>query len=444
MWAEPKTRYARAGDGVHLAYQVVGEGVDLVFVGDWTVSLEGRWEEPRMAGPLRRLASFSRLITFDRRGTGLSDPVALVDVSTMEKSAEDIASVMDAVGVDRAVIAGAQDGGHVAQLFAATHPERTTALILVNAVGAVPEERGPLGPSRTDQHEMVARIDDWWGGTAYFHVTSPSLSGDRELLRRLARQLRYQASPGTAHAVLSMLIETDTRAILPTIGVPTLVLHGARNPHFPVGHGRYLAEHIHGASFVEVDSGDHLWWSDNPDGFVDEIEHFVTGVRRGADPDRILATVVFTDIVESTERAAALGDRRWRDLLDAHHRVVRRELDKHRGREVKTTGDGFLATFDGPARAIRCACSIRHSVRDLGLPVRAGIHTGEIEVAGEDIAGLAVHMAARICAFAGADQIIVSRTVTDLVAGSGLSFEDRGEHLLKGVPGPWQLYEVQE
>jgi class 3 adenylate cyclase len=241
-----------------------------------------------------------------------------------------------------------------------------------------------------------------------------------------------------------MLIETDTRAILPTIGVPTLVLHAAGNTFFPATHGRYLAEQIPGARFVEIAASDHLWWSENPDAFLDEIEHFVTGVRRGADPDRVLATVLFTDIVGSTERAAELGDRSWRDLLAAHHRTVRRELDRHRGREVKTTGDGFLATFDGPARAVRCASAVRDSVRDLGLDVRAGVHTGEIEVACDDIAGLAVHVAARVCSFAQSGQVLVSRTVTDLVAGSGLRFEDCGEHELKGLAGTWKLFAAHE
>jgi len=443
MWEPPSTLYARGDDGVHLAYQVMGAGVDLVLVGDWTVPLEGRWDEPRMASPLRRLSSFSRLVSFDRRGTGLSDPVALEDGSTMERWAEDLETVMDAAGVERAVIVGAQDGGHVAQLFAATRPERTTALVLMNSVASVPEDAGPAGPSQAKQRELIDGIDKWWGGTVYFRVTAPSLGDDRELMKRLARQVRHQASPGTAQALLSVLVGTDTREILGAIRVPMLVLYASGNPFFAVESGRYVATHIPGAAFVEVPGRDHLWWSDDPDAFLDEIEQFVTGVRRGADPERVLSTVLFTDIVGSTERAATVGDRRWRELLEAHHRVVRRELDRHRGREVKTTGDGFVATFDGPARAIRCACAVRDAVRGLDLTVRAGVHTGEIELTDQDIAGLAVHVAARVCGLAAGDEVLVSRTVTDLVAGSNITFGARGEHDLKGVPGRWQLYAVE-
>jgi class 3 adenylate cyclase len=444
MWEVPRTRYARAIDGVHVAYQVVGDGADLVLVGDWTVPLEGRWDEPRMAGPLRRLCGFARMLTFDRRGSGLSDPVALVDVSIIEHWAEDVATVMDAVGMDRAVILGAQDGAHVACLFAATRPERTTALVLMNANAFVPDEADAASPGRAWLREQTNAIDRWWGGTTYFRVSAPSLNADPELLKRLARQVRHQASPGTARAILSMLIETDTSGILGSIRVPTLVLNASDNPINGAARGRYVADHIPGAAFVEVPARDQLWWTDNPDGFLDEIEQFVTGVRRGADPDRVLATVLFTDIVNSTAVATSLGDRQWREVLHAHHRAVRQELDRHRGREVKTTGDGFLATFDGPARAIRCACAIRESVRDLDLSIRAGIHTGEIEVADDDIAGLAVNVAARICSIADANQVLVSRTVTDLVAGSSLHFADRGEHQLKGVPGEWRLHSVED
>jgi class 3 adenylate cyclase len=298
------------------------------------------------------------------------------------------------------------------------------------------------GTSRSDQHQRVRAIDEWWGGTVYFHITAPSLTGDRALLKRLARQLRHQASPGTAQAILTMLIETDTRAILPTIGVPTLVLHAAGNVFFPATHGRYLAEQIPGARFVEIAASDHLWWSEDPDAFLDEIEHFVTGVRRGADPDRVLATVLFTDIVDSTRMAADLGDQHWREVLERHQRVVREHLDHFNGREVKSTGDGFLATFDGPARAIRCASAILRSSETSELRVRAGLHTGECETMGDDIGGIAVHIAARVSAQAEPQELLVSRTVKDLVAGSGLQFTDRGVHTLKGVPDTWQLYAV--
>jgi class 3 adenylate cyclase len=426
---------------------MVGEGADLVLLGDWTVPLEARWDEPRMAGPLRRLSNFARVLTFDRRGTGQSDPVALVDVTILEVWAEDVATVMDAVGMERAVIIGAQDGGHVAQLFAATRPERTTALVLMNTI-AWGSLNAPVEPDHVRnvprwQRQQVAATDEWWGGTAYFRITAPSLVGDRELLKRLARQVRHQASPGTAQAVLAALTETDTRGILESIGVPTLVLHASADSFWSADHGRYLAEHIPAASFVEISACDHLWWTDNPDGFLDEVEQFVTGVRRGPDPERVLATVLFTDIVSSTKRAAALGDRAWREVLGAHHRLVRRELDRHRGREIKTTGDGFLATFDGPARAIQCACAIRDGARELDLPVRAGIHTGEIELTGNDIAGVAVHVAARLLDYSDPNEVVVSGAVPLLMAGSGVGFEDRGEHELKGVPGTWKLFTVR-
>ena len=444
MADRPRTYYARAADRVHLAYQVVGRGPDLVLIGDWTLPLEGRWDEPRTAGPLRRLSSFSRLLTFDRRGTGLSDPVPLVDVTTMERWAEDLATVMDAAGMDRAVIVGAQDGGHVAQLFAATHPERTTALVLMNGVARVPTEPGHSGPTQGQEQQLVAAIDEWWGSTVYFRRTAPSLAEDRELLKRLARQVRHQASPGTAQAVLSLLIEIDTTAVLPAIRVPTMVLHASEDPWHGVEQGRLLSERILGAELRVIPARDHLWWSDNPDGFLDEIEEFLTGVRRGADPDRILATVLFTDIVASTEWAASLGDRRWREVLEAHDELVRRELDRHRGREVNTTGDGFVASFDGPARAIRCAVAIVRAAQRMGIDVRAGIHTGECEVRGLDLGGLAVHIAARVGALAAPGEVLVSQTVKDLVIGSGLEFLDKGEQELKGVPGLWRLFAVAD
>jgi class 3 adenylate cyclase len=362
----------------------------------------------------------------------------------MERWAEDLATVMDAAGMDRAVIVGAQDGGHVAQLFAATHPERTTALVLMNGVARVPTEPGHSGPTQGQEQELVAAIDEWWGSTVYFRRTAPSLAADRELLKRLARQVRHQASPGTAQAVLSLLIEIDTTAVLPAIRVPTMVLHASEDPWHGVEQGRLLGERILGAELRVIPARDHLWWSDNPDGFLDEIEEFVTGVRRGADPDRILATVLFTDIVASTERAASVGDRRWREVLEAHDELVRRELDRHRGREVNTTGDGFVASFDGPARAIRCAVAIVRAAQGMGIDVRAGIHTGECEVRGLDLGGLAVHIAARVGGEAGVAEVLVSQTVKDLVIGSGLEFRDKGEQELKGVPGLWRLFAVAD
>lgn len=362
----------------------------------------------------------------------------------MEHWAEDIETVMDAAEVERAVVVGAQDGGQVVQLFAATHPERTTALVLMNTSARITSAPGyPGGASPSGLGEALATVAEWWGGPSYFLLTAPSLAGDYELLKRLARQLRHQASPGTAAALLAMTAATDTRNVLPSIGVTALVIHSAKDPLVSVEQGRYLADHIVGARFVEVPGADHLWWAGEPDPLLDELEHFVTGVRRGADPDRVLATVLFTDIVASTHLAAELGDTNWRILLDSYDNVVLTELVRFRGRQVKTTGDGTLATFDGPARGIRCACAIRDATRGLGLDVRFGLHTGEVVERGADIGGIAVHTAARVQAFAQPGEILVSRTVVDLVAGSGIEFEDRGEQRLKGVPGSWRLFAVR-
>ena len=445
----PQTRYARSGD-LSIAYQVVGDGpADLVATPGFVSHVEYHWEEPAFARYLRRLAAFSRLIVFDKRGTGMSDRVA--GVPTMEERMDDIRAVMDAAGSERAVLFGVSEGVPMSALFAATYPERTSALILYGGFASnIRQPDYPWAPpadeKRTQIDARARTIHRTWGtdeGTAEaLGRFAPSMAGDESFRRWFATVMRLSVSPGAAIALSRMNAEIDIRHVLPAIRVPTLVLHrtGDREQH--VDEGRYLARHIPGAKFVELPGDDHPSFIGDMDAVVDEIEEFVTGVRPDREPDRVLATVLFTDIVGSTEHAVRLGDRRWRDLQERHHALVRRELARHRGKEIDTAGDGFLATFDGPARAIRCAKAIGAGVRELGLEVRAGLHTGECELRGKRVSGIAVHTGARVAAQAGPGEVLVSSTVKDLVAGSGLQFEDRGVHALKGVPGEWRLYAV--
>jgi pimeloyl-ACP methyl ester carboxylesterase len=438
----PETRYARSGD-VNIAYQVTGAGpVDLVYVLGWVSHIDLLWEEPSSARFLERLASFSRLILFDKRGTGLSDRVADSDLPTLEQRMDDVRAVMDAAGVERAALLGLSEGGPMCLLFAATYPERTAALVIIGSYARrVWAEDYPIGASREDYDAFLDEIRENWGGPVGLEVRAPSVAGDAAFRSWWASYLRMSASPGAAVALTRMNGEIDVRHVLPTIGVPTLLIHRTGDRSLPVEGSRYLAERIPGARLVELPGDDHLPWIDQ-DGILDEIEEFLTGVRRGPTPDRVLATVLFTDVVGSTERAATLGDRDWRELLARHHALVRSELGRWRGTELDTAGDGFLATFDGPARAIRCACAARDAVRDLGLEIRAGLHAGECEVFGSTVAGIAVHIGARVAALAGAGEVLVSSTVRDLVAGSGISFDERGEHELKGVPEKWRIYAV--
>jgi pimeloyl-ACP methyl ester carboxylesterase len=437
----PVTRYAKVGD-VHIAYQTSGAGpTDLVLVPGIFTHLEWQWEEASSARFLERLASFSRLILFDPRGTGLSDRAP--ELPTLEQQMDDVQAVLDAVGSDRAAFLGISQGGPMAALFAATYPQRTSALILYATYPRVrPAEDFPWG--RTDQwlDEYGRTLDEEWGRGSLLPQLAPSRAGDDYFRRWWARFERYSSAPGNALAYFRMNSQIDIRHVLPTVGVPTLVIHRRDDAFRPSETSRYIAERIPGARYLELAGDDHLPFVGDADAILDEIEEFLTGVRRGPEPDRVLATVLFTDIVGSTERAAELGDRRWVDLLDEHHGVVRRALDHFRGREVDTAGDGFLATFDGPARAIRCAGAIVDWVRGLGLEVRAGLHTGECELAGDDVRGIAVHIGARVAALAGPGEVLVSSTVKDLVVGSGIEFEDRGEHALKGIPGAWRLFAV--
>ena len=429
----PETRYAKSGD-VHIAYQVVGEGpLDLIFVPGFVSNVEMLWEEPARAHLLSRLAAFSRLIVFDKRGTGLSD--RHVGVAHLEERMDDVRAVMDAAGSERAALFGVSEGGGMSMLFSATYPERTQALALYGSYARHPT----LTPEALPHHiELIGRV--WGTGEYIMRYMMPTKASDENLRRRMARLERQCASPTAAVACIRMSGEVDVRGILPTIRVPTLVLHRTGDARVTIDAGRYIANHIPGAKFVELPGVDHSPEPDMADRIAGEVEEFLTGSRSSVEPDRVLATVLFTDIVNSTKRAAELGDRQWRALLDRHDEAVRTQLGRFRGHEVKSLGDGFLATFDGPARAVRCAAAIADTVEPLGLTVRSGLHTGEIELTRDDIGGIAVHTAARVVAMAGPGETLVSSTVRDLVAGSGLRFEDRGRHALRGLPEEVHLY----
>jgi pimeloyl-ACP methyl ester carboxylesterase len=437
----PETRYAKSGD-VNIAYQVVGDGpVDLIYVPGWISNVELNWEEPPLAHILERLASFSRLILFDKRGTGLSDPVPTDRLPTLEQRMDDVRAVLDAVGSRQTAVFGFSEGGLMSVLFAATYPERTTALMLFGVFAKrLWSPDYPWAPKPDDRAREIADLERNWSERMDLDDLVPS--EDDAFKERLATYFRRSASPGAAVALMRMNTQLDVRDVLPTIQAPTLVMHRTGDLDVNVDEGRWIASQIPGGTFVELPGDAHTLWAGNPDEVIDEIEEFLTGARRGPEPDRVLATVLFTDIVGSTEQATSLGDRRWRQLLERHHAVVRQQLERYNGREVDTAGDGFLATFDGPARAIRCGSAIVRGIRPLGLEVRAGVHTGECELVGGKVAGLAVHTGARVASMAGPSEVLVSQTVKDLVAGSGIEFADRGKHELKGVPGEWNVYSV--
>jgi class 3 adenylate cyclase len=439
-----ETRYARSGD-VSIAYQVVGDGpFDLVYVPGWVSNVELMWDEPDYAAFLERIASFSRLIIFDKRGTGLSDPVPLDELPTLEQRMDDVRAVMDAVGSDRAALLGHSEGGNMCVLFSATYPDRTTALVLVGCYAKrIRSDDYPWAPAPEDREREIEETETRWGSPDMFRELVPSKANDEAFERWVGRYLRQSASPKAAAALLRMNTQIDVREVLPAIRVPTILIYRTDDADVQVDEGRYIAERISGARFVEVPGADHSMWTGDATAILDEIEEFLTGVRRGPEPDRVLATVLFTDVVGSTELATRLGDRAWRDLLGRHHAAVRRELDRWRGRVVDTAGDGFLATFDGPARAIRCAVAAVDAVRGLGMEIRAGVHTGEVEVSNGDLRGIAVHIGSRVAGLAGPGEVLVSRTVADLVAGSGIVLAERGEHELKGVSGTWLVYAVE-
>jgi class 3 adenylate cyclase len=438
-------RYAKSG-GVNIAYRVGGAGpVDLVYVGGWISHLEVVREDPAIVRFQESLGRFARVVDFDKRGTGLSDRVPDDRLPTMEERMDDIRAVMDAVGLERASLFGFSEGGSLAMLFAATYPQRTASLVLWGSHASMVRRPGyPWGMTAEQIEEAAQAYGERWGTGAGLAAFVPSRRDDPATRRWWARFQRMSASPGAAVALLRMNAEIDVRGVLSAISAPTLILHRRNEVISVVDHGRYLAEHIPGARLVEFDGADHWLWVGEMTPILEEVEEFLTGARHGPEPERALATVLFTDIVGSTERAAQLGDRAWRDLLQRHDAMVRDALARHRGREVKTIGDGFLATFDGPARAIRCACAIRTNALELGLDVRAGLHTGECELIGDDIGGLGVHIGARVAALARPSEVLVSRTVTDLVAGAGIVFHPRGAHELKGIPGGWELFAVAD
>jgi pimeloyl-ACP methyl ester carboxylesterase/class 3 adenylate cyclase len=437
-----ETQYARNGD-LRIAYQVHGDGpIDLVFAPGYLSHLEQNQWLPGYAAFLEKMASFSRLIIFDRRGTGLSDRI--LALGSFEELMNDIGVVLDAVGSERATLFGGAEGGPMCVLFAATFPERTTALVLGASYARrtwAPDH--PWGLDEAAQQHILEAYEERWGRIGFGSRTlAPTLANDEGFQLWYAQAQRFAGTPASARAWFRVTMEIDVREVLPAIRVPTLVIHRSGDRVIPVESGRYLAEHIPDAKYVEMPGDDHFPFVGDIDAIVDEIEEFLTGSRRVREPDRVLATVLFTDIVGSTERAAELGDRRWTELLAQHHRIVRSELDRHRGKVVRIEGDGTLSTFDGPARAVNCATAIRRALAPLGVEVRAGLHTGEIELAETGVEGIAVHIGARVASLAAPGEVLASSTVKDLVVGSGIAFVDRGTHALKGVPDEWQLYAV--
>ena len=437
----PETRYVEVG-GAEVAYQLFGAGaVDLLYCYGLGSHLELAWDLPWVAEAFRRLGSFCRVVVFDRRGTGASDGVRGDSMPTWEEWAEDMGAVLEAAGSERSVVFASNDAGPAAMLFAASQPARVSALVLLNTTArSVAANDYPLGVPVEMVDATVEMVRAGWGKPELAAASCPSFAGDPARLTAIAKIVRAACTPRTAAAQFEYVARNlDVRNVLPLIQAPTLVLHVRDSFLSPVGHGQYLAEHISGARLVELPGGD-IGFTDQMLDVVDEVSEFLTGTRLDVDVDRVLATILFTDIVDSTQRAAALGDHEWRRLLDAHDQTVRDTLRRHRGREVNTTGDGFIASFDGPARAIRCAQAIAVATSALGLEVRSGLHTGECEVRGEDLAGVAVHIAARVSALATPGEVLVSGTLKDLVIGSGLEFDERGEHELKGLPGKWPLF----
>jgi len=440
----PSVNYVKSGK-FHIAYQVVGQGpVDLVLIPGWISHLEVAWEQPRLAHSFRRLASFSRLILIDKRGTGLSDRLLPDSLPTLEERMEDIHAVLDAIGSERAVLYGISEGGPLCMLFAATYPERTTALVVYGSwARALKAPTYDWGFDPVAFENLLTSLEPQWGKGTAANIVTPSLANDAQFCEWLGRYERMSTSPGAAVGLLRIAFEGDVRHVLPAISVPTLVLHRDKDAFVDVRHGRYIAQHIPGARYVELEGEDHFPLAGDSDAIDTEIEVFLTtltGIKRAPTPERVLATVLFTDIVGSTERAAALGDQNWKALIAVHDDEIRKALASYRGKEIRNTGDGVLATFDGPGRALHCAHAIRRAARSLGLEVRAGLHTGEIEVMGNELSGIAVHIGARVAALAGPGEILASSTVKDLVVGSGIEFIDRGLHVLKGVPGEWHLY----
>ena len=441
----PEAHYAKSGE-FHIAYQVVGAGpLDILVVPDWVTLMEAAWTWEEYARAWGRLSTLGRLILTDARGSGSSDPSPLGDPATFEHAVDDLVAVLDAVGSERAFLIGHTNSALLACLFAATHPERTAGLVLAGGMLSYLDRGDGIGYPAQFRVALLDYVVRSWGdpNSERFRTMLPGESREEER-RRDARMERLAMGPGAARKFMEMMCDIDIRPVLPAIQAPTLVIHRTEDPFVPVAAGRYLSDHIAGARYVELPGNEHFWFAgEDTEPVFDEMAEFITGSRPAAEPDRVLVTLLFTDIVGSTELARGLGDHRWRELLDRHDSAVRRQLERFRGREVKTTGDGFLATFDGPARGIRCACAIRDAVRSLGLDVRAGLHTGEVELRGEDIGGIAVHVAQRVSGLACPGQVLVSRTVVDLVAGSEIRFSEGEDHELKGLAGEWRLFSVQ-
>ena len=433
-----RTRYAKNGD-ISVAYQVFGEGdVDLVMVPGFISHIENYWAEPRWAQWLRKLGGFSRVILFDKQGTGLSDRSS--KAPGMDERMDDVRAVMDAVGIEKAAIFGISEGGSLATLFAASHPDRSQALILYGAFAQFTS----WFPTQEALEGLFQYIDSAWGSGESLPMFAPTMKDDLALKEWWGKFERLGGSPGAAKKIMHLNSQIDITDILPTVNVPTLVIHRKDDVTVNVEGGRLLAERIPNAKYVELSGVDHLpMVGENPNQILDEMAQFLTGEWQPIETERILATVLFTDIVDSTKLAAEMGDQRWRDLLERHHSLVRGELNRFRGQEVDTAGDGFFATFDGPARGIHCACAIRNSVSSLGITIRVGLHTGECEVMGDKVSGIAVHIGARVMNKADPGEVLVSSTVKDLVAGSGLHFNDRGKYALKGIPGEWRLFLVE-
>ena len=439
---QPETRFALSGD-VNIAYQVIGDGpIDLVYVQGWISNIDEFWTEASFARFLERLARFSRLIVFDKRGTGLSDRVDEKHLPTIEQRMDDVRAVMDAAGSEQAALLGVSEGGPMSIVFAATYPQRTRCVMTFGSyASAMPSHDYPWARSAAQWQATFDAIRAGWGNSPVgLEQRVPSRAGDAAYRQWWTRFLTKSATPRAALTLTQMNAQIDVRAALPAVSVPALIMHRTHDQALPVEGSRHMAEKIRGARFVEFPGADHLPWTSGMEPVLAEIEAFVTGARPVEDPDRVLATVMFADIVDSTSRAARIGDRAWTSELQQFYGLARRQLERYRGREIDTAGDGYFATFDGPARAVRCAQTLAKEVAQLGLTIRAGLHTGEVEIVGDKVGGIAVHIGARVASHAGPGEVVVSNTVKDLVAGSGLQFEDRGIRPLKGVPGEWRLF----
>jgi class 3 adenylate cyclase len=440
---EIQTKYTRSNN-VHIAYQVVGEGeFDLIYVQGWASHVELSWEEPLFARFLKRLTSFSRLIMFDKRGTGLSDRVSSDQLPTLEERMDDLRAVMDAAGSKRAALVGHSEGGALCALFAATYPERTKAIIMIGSFAKrIWSPDYPWAPTREERQKEYESVVDEWGKQQDVAHYAPSMIDDEAFSQRLATYYRHAASPGAALTLLRMNTEIDIRNVLPAIHVPTLFIHRTGDLDTNIEESRWMVTQVEGARLVEFTGADHFPWLGDQDSILDEMQEFLTGERPPPDFTRILTTILFTDIVESTKLAHEFGDQAWKSLLDKHSRICEENIKHFRGRLIKDTGDGILAIFDGPGRSVQCAKAISADTKSLGIHIRAGIHTGEIELRGNDTAGVAVHLAARVASLANSDEVLVTRTVRDLVAGSGIQFSDHGTHEFRGFSEAWQVYAV--